>query len=615
MRIALLAGLIALVRLVRRHGDPWLGAARAFTARALRRRIVSLPIQAVLNATRALLPEGLFLGVVLGAGYILGANEHGTALMAAYRIMVAFAAYRLSIAAAHRAIARLASTPLSSITAGRSDKILQSLRLVGRFALAVTIFLVISETTLGRGYLYHVTTRFAWLGSIPIAGILVRSWRDDISDAYLGSYGTGAFAELVRRTRVHWYGFFVAVAAFLAVLVGFAGRSARRFILGFEQSRKALAYLFRRRLEKRAVEQVDSIGTGALPPEVMAKLSTLPIEGDSYALDRYPEMDRFDRALAAWRDEGVAGALLVVGKTGYGKTSWLNVAAARASSVPSARLDLQARVDTEADLYARVSQAVGLPETRDREALAAALREGPRRLVLIDDAQNLFQRGVGTFAAWRALGELVSSTGDRVFWLLSMAHHPFEYLSWAQRGTGIFNEVVQIPAWSEREMADLLLARTNATGWDPVYEDLIVDRLEGVEAESQLVSTAQDYFRLIWDYAEGSPRVALHCWAGSLATDRHKELRVRLFRRPEEDMLEKLSDPQKFVLAAVIWHESITAEEVVRSLRYPRTGCADALRMLGDRGVLAEDAGRYRITTAWWPAVRRYLRRKHLIET
>lgn len=615
--VARLAGLFALIaaaRFVRRRGDGWLGTARALTARHVHRRILSMPIQSVLNALGAVLPDGVFLVAVMGAGAVVGASFHGAMLAAAYESILAYAAYRLASTAAHRTITRVASTPLARITEGRSDKILRSVRLAGRYVFAVSVFLVVSEALLGRGYLYHVAARFAWLGGVPIAAVLIRAWQDDISDAYLASHGKGSLADAVRSTRSRWYGFFVAVLAFLAVLLSFAARSARRFILGFEQSRKALAYLFRRRLERRAVEQSVAAEVVALPDEVTEKLAPDPIDGEPFAIDRYPEMARFDRAFAGW-SEGRAGAVLVVGKTGYGKTSWLNAAASRVAAAPVVRVDLDARLRDEAGLVERLRGPLGAPEAEDVAALAAAIQRGPRRLVIIDDAQNLFQRGVGTLDAFVALDALITSAGERVFWLCAMAHHPHEYLAWARRGTAAFREVIQIPAWTEREIADLLLARTQATGWEPVYEDLLVDDVEGVAAESQLVSTAQDYLRLIWDYAEGSPRVALHCWAGSLVPDGAKQLRVRLFRRPEEDVLDRLTDEQRFVLAGVIWHESITTDEAVRALRYPRLACEEALHNLRDLGVLRADGDRYRVAIAWWPAVRRYLRRKHLIET
>ncbi|MEO5726436.1 MAG: hypothetical protein ABI134_09610, partial [Byssovorax sp.] len=296
-----------------------------------------------------------------------------------------------------------------------------------------------------------------------------------------------------------------------------------------------------------------------------------------------------------------------------GKTSWLNAAAARAGDVQMTRINLDSR-PTAAALVTALAGPLGCDGAADLLALAQALHAGPRRLVLLDDVQNLFQRGVGMLETWKAFTELVAAVGDRVFWLAAIAHHPFEYLAWARRGDDVFRDVVHLPPWTELEIAELLVARTQQTGWEPIYEDLVVDRIEGVDA-TQLLSTGQDYMRLIWDYAEGSPRVALHCWAGSLVPEEAKRLRVRLFRRPEAAFLEQLDDPQKFILACVIWHENAGVEEIVRALRFPRVRCDDTLSRLRERGVLREQGGRYRVSVSWWPTVIRYVRRKHLIET
>lgn len=612
--ITRLLGLVALLmgaRLLKRRGAAGLASARALLLRVIRRRVLATPLAALLAVVAALLGELLFLGVVLALPALAGSLSRSPVLAALYDVLVAYAVYRLAIAAVHRGIARAAG--VAKLDETSSAKILRSVRVVGRYALAVTVFLVLSRAVLGRGYLYHLASRFAWLGAIPIAAVLIRWWRDDISARYLGVRDTGLLADAVRRTRKSWYGFFVAVAAFMVVLASFVAGSARRFVLSFEQSRKALAYLFRWRLERHADDRIATHEAVELPAEVGDLLVDAPVAGESYALDRFPGMARFEATLAAWSARGGLGAFLVVGRTGYGKTSWLNAAATRAGEIPIARIALDAR-PTAAALAQVLAAPLGCDGATDLAALAAALRAGPRRLVLVDDIQNLFQRGVGMLATWKAFAELVAATGDRVFWLAAIAHHPFEYLAWARRGDDVFRDVVHLPPWTEIEIAELLGKRTQQTGWEPIYEDLVVDRLEGADA-TQLLSTGQDYMRLIWDYSEGSPRVALHCWAGSLVPDEDHHLRVRLFRRPDASLLEKLEEAPKFILAGVVWHENVALDDAVRSLRFPRRTCEDAIVRLCDRGVLREQGGHYRVSVPWWPAVIRYLRRKHLIET
>ncbi|MEO5730442.1 MAG: hypothetical protein ABI134_13510, partial [Byssovorax sp.] len=317
-RLLALVVLIVLARLVRRRGEVGLASARALLVRVLHRRLFTTPLSALLAIISALLGELLFLGVVLALPSLAGPLASSPVSTALYGVLVAYASYRLAIAAAHRGIARAASAGVAKLDEESSEKILRSVRVVGRYALAVAIFLVLSRAVLGRGYLYHLASRFAWLGAIPIAAVLIRGWRDDISARDLRARDTGLLADAVRRTRKRWYGFFVAVAAFLVVFASFIAGSARRFVLSFEQSRKALAYLFRWRLERRADDQAAPHDAAWLPAEVRDLLADAPVAGEPYVLDRFPGMARFEAALAAWNERGGLGAFLVAGRTGYG---------------------------------------------------------------------------------------------------------------------------------------------------------------------------------------------------------------------------------------------------------------------------------------------------------
>jgi hypothetical protein len=249
-----------------------------------------------------------------------------------------------------------------------------------------------------------------------------------------------------------------------------------------------------------------------------------------------------------------------------------------------------------------------------RDALIAWLRAGPRRLVLIDDLQRLYLRGVDTRAAWSALSALIIGAGPRVFWICTISRLADEYLRWAARDAAPFRARVELSGWPEEQIAALLRRRTAAAGYTVRYDDLIVDRLEGVESHAQLISTEIEYARLIWDYADGSPAVALESWRSSLVLAEAKRVHVRLFRRPEEAKLEQLTQPQRFILASVVWHHSLTAEEATASLRFGLAACEEALERLRESGVLTKSGPRYRPATTWLPAIGRFLRRNHLIE-
>src|SRR5690606_17913655 len=185
--------------------------------------------QGLLGVLGALLRPLVILGAVLAVGAALGEAMAIGEVAVFHTILVYFALYRLALRAAHAAIAGLMHRRIEEATSAR---VLRSLQLIGRTALAIVVFLTISETILGRGYLYLLVAGFAWICALPIAAILIRWWRESIADAYLVFREQGSLADAVRSSRRRWYGFFVAAAAVAILLIALVGRFIRRFVLG-----------------------------------------------------------------------------------------------------------------------------------------------------------------------------------------------------------------------------------------------------------------------------------------------------------------------------------------------------------------------------------------------
>lgn len=611
-----LLGLLALawatVFARRRHAG-WLEALRGVAARSLRRPSLLRAVQRITQALEAVGVEALTLGAVLLAAILPGIDVQHGPLSILYALFLWYWLYRLAIAVTHRGLAWAASRR-EGISAGTGDKLLRSVQLVMRSGFFVAVLLAIAATIVGRGYLYWVVVRVAWLLVMPVALILIRRWRDDIAEAYLKLRPTGALSRKVGRTRERWVGFFVVIAAFGVVFGAGVVRALRRFVLGFDQTRKALAYLFRRRLEKQ-VEHAPSVVT-LLDPKHLSFFSERAVVDDQLAVPRYPNLDDLEARFVGWREGERVGATLLVGRTGYGKTSWLVAARARLARANPCAIALRERATTAAAVVAALAPALGAPEaTATEDELVTFLRAGPRRVVTVDDAQLVFLRGVDTLDGWQSFSRILERTAESVMWVVAFAHYPWEFARWASTSGEVFRYHVELPPWSETEIAQLLEHRTRASKLEVTYGDLMMDAIEGADVKAQLLSTARDYNRLVWDYAEGSPRVALHVWGRSLVPDGEGRARVRLFRSPDAAVLESLSESTKFVLAAIVWHERLSLDEAAFVLQESPAACDDAFARFLEQGIAEPHEGRWRITARWWPMVVRYLRRKHLIET
>ncbi|MBX3216999.1 MAG: hypothetical protein KF850_33510 [Labilithrix sp.] len=612
--IVALGTLLWVTMFVRRRRSRWLRRARNAAARSVRRPALLRALQRGTSALDAVGGELVSLGAVLVIPQIPGLDVTNTAWSVPYTLLLWYWIYRLALTVTHRSLASAASR--GGVLAGEvGERILRSVRLVGRAAFFFAVLLASSVAVVGRGYLHAVVVRAAWLMAVPIVFILVRRWRDDIASMYLRVQPVGSLSRLVARTRTRWVGFFVVVAAFVVLLGSGVVRALRRFVLGFEHSRKALAFLFRRRLERQVAQGVPG-DEPRLAPEVLEFFSERPVAGGDLAIERYPGLDDFAERLGGWQKGRPGGATLITGRGGFGKTSWLRAAELRCRGVPVTRIDNRRRAILPADVIAVIAAATGAPPSTDEvEELAHYLSSRGKRVITVDDAQLWFVRGAETLEGWRTFVRLMELTGDHVMWVVAFGHYSWELLSWIERGERCFSTVIHLAPWSESEIAKLLERRNDASGLEIVYDDLLIDDAGDGNETARILTTTRDYNRLIWDYSEGSPRVALHVWGRALVHDGPGRARVRLFTNPDAQILEELGEPARFVLAAIVWHGCVSLDEAAATLALPRRACESAFHHLVDREVADLDDGLYRLSPRWWPVVLRYLRRKHLIET
>lgn len=528
-----------------------------------------------------------------------------------YRVAVLYGFYRLLIDAIVATIVRSVRRYLK-ITPARTARLLRSVRTILRVVIAIVVLLVLSSRLLGQGYLYHLVELFAVLAVLLALVSVLRSWQESIADTYLESGPAGRLKEWVRHSRDRWYGVFVAAAS----LVWLSGRAgvflAGEFALRFDQTRKALSFLFRRRIEKQA-ERTGYAETdvGELPERLVAAFSEGPLPESSLLIDRFPGMDRLTQAVQAWRDGAGGGSFVLTGEIGVGRSCWLG--RIETGDLPCTRISLERRVTSDQELAGVIGEAIELDKPDGMQQVRTTLLASPPQMVILDHAQSLFLGRVGGYEAFESFVSLVDATSDHVFWLVSFNRAAYEHIEAVHPDLVGFRHHVRLAPWSEEEIRNLLRARNAYSGVRLTYEDLVVESVEAFGKQERLAETEQGYTRLLWDYSGGIPRVALHFWLRSLVPQEDGHVRVRLFRAPPIEMLEELGDAALFILAAIVVHENLTLREAALVLRYSERMCRIHLRRLTQLGVVRRDGIRYRLTPYWQRAVFRLLKRKNLL--
>ena len=604
------------IRLWLNRGRQWLGA--RVQPRSLMLRVDKAMLLLIAVAHELILLLAVYL---VFDQFLVG--ERGVPELATLRELVyTYAWYRLALAFIHRVLLTAVSR-YRKVSFELNRKILQSLRLIARLALFVAIYLILAQALLGRGALYDIARKLALIGAFLIGWRLLRNWRGEVTRAYLTLSPEGRLAAMVRDSENRTYGLLIAAAAFVFIASRALWVWLRDVVLGFEQTRKALAYLFRRQLEWQSKNQPTPPNPELLPAALQAALTEEPVTQANLRIANYLELDRVLAVATGLAARGPGALVAIVGDRGAGKTTWLMQLRDQLDEALPCRLHAFESRSVGADEMCRqLCSILQLEETFDEKKLIASIRQQPAQVVLLDIGQNLMLRSVGGLAGYELFIRVAQATVDRVLWVVAFAQWPFEYLQRTHPDRDVFDRVIRFNGWSEEQIGELIEVRLAAAGFSADYEQLLLNAQSRAASRRQPQSTpgdaieglAERYHRLVWDYSDGNPRVALHFFRLSLVWKEGRKVIVRLFPIPPASALDVFEARTLFVLACLAQHENVTAAEAARSLCFPLAECQRALQLLHERDFLSrEDGGRYRVTSHWNRAVLRFLQRKKML--
>ena len=565
-----------------------------------------------LRFTIKVAPSALFLLFIYLAFRIIDA---GVVSEVAFlrTLLITYGWYRLILAIIHRYITGSARSRKITVSDELSGRIMRSVRLVLRYVFPVIVFLVLSREVLGRGYLYKVVVDFAWIGAIPLAVILLFRWRPDITAAYLNAFPESALADGIRRSNKSKPGLIKTAIAFVFVTGRWLRKSTSDTLSRFKHTRKAFAYFFRKQLEKQAeADSLSAVEPEPLPESLLATFSEKPVDSD-LRIDHFPGLDRYAKKIDKWKHSGAGTAIALVGESGIGKTTWLREAQERFADVEPIFAEVEITTVSPDAVIEFLGNLLDIQDVTDPEQFIAAVKNGPKRLVILDQCQNLVFRSVGGMEGFKVFGEIIGRTVPHIFWLCAFSQYAWEYADSVMLTRNIFREIYRLTPWDEPVLTAMIDRRMQAAGYTPSFEDLIIDRVEGTEFENEVIRTGERFRRLLWDYSDGIPRVAVHFWLKSLYKPSQNTVKVRLFAAPSPDVLEELNEKTRFVLSALVVHQNLSIAEAAMVLNYPEHVCELIMGFLVDREFVQQNGRRFYVRSQWHRAIVRYLKRKHLL--
>lgn len=474
---------------------------------------------------------------------------------------------------------------------------LRSLRLIGYVAVGLALILVLSARLVGHGTVYGWVLSSCWAAAILVFLVLVRWWRATVFARIGQVRRKSPFQRWALANQTGWKSLASATSAVVYLFASGVARTTRGWALRFGFARRIHAYLFKRELDKLSGE-VTKAALRPLPDELFERL------GPERSSPRWlqTESEPLREELLDGIRNARGGLVAVVGARGAGKTALVHALQAQVAAEGLRCVSLTASPDLTQQLM-DVFRDVQEP---GQEPAA----------VLVDDLHTQIRTCMGGLVALDALLSLARRHSQRTRWIVTLGASIWPYLQRARDTGPLFDRVFRLHPWTEEQLVQLLEDRAGSEQLTLTFEDLLDERPKGedeLERQDALQARRAGYYRLIWDYAQGNPGVALHVFRRALALDTGGLLHVGRLQTPNASELERLPDPAVFALRTLLQRTEATVEELSQLTSLRRETADELVRHALARGYLEETAGRVRITWTWLRDITRLLERRHLL--
>ena len=467
---------------------------------------------------------------------------------------------------------------------------LRSLRLISRVIVTFALILILSARLVGQGTIYKWVFSTCWASAVPITLVLVRWWRDTVFRRIERVRKKSRFQRwaLSHRSGVLSLGA-VAGAAVHLFATG-ALRIGRVWASSFGFVRRIHAYLFSRELDKLA----DDLAEPLRPLSANAMAAFDPDQPSRLWIPPMAELQ--PEALIPLLKEQRGGLFALVGARGIGKTMYLRQLSQNvAGTITFRAADLISSLE---DLSAKLASTVA------------------PQIVMIDDVQELIRTAIGGLSRFDELLMVARQHSGQTVFVLAIDDAIWPFLQRSRGDKPAFDEVIRLSPWTEEKIVQLLEDRASSASLVPTFEDLVDELPAGadeIERQDAVLARKTGYYRLVWDYTNGNPGIALHLFRSALGLDGSGLAHVRRFQVPNIAELDRLPDVAVFTLRAILQRPAESAESVSAATGLRVVEIEDVLRFSLAHGYLEDVAGRLRITWTWLRAIRRLLERRHLL--
>ncbi|AXB31402.1 ATP-binding protein [Vibrio campbellii] len=478
-------------------------------------------------------------------------------------------------------------------------------------AIVAGVILQISIRTLGKGTIYSwiCSAVFFWFVLVTLS--VLRMWRKKVFEAAekLSDRPMWVNWSLRRKDTFLLSIIGTAICAVWIMLHNFKHRVVA-MLSNYTMFSQALAYLFRIEFAKQTGNKGGDTNLARIKGE-QAFQYILPGSEESEVVEYAGEEIKL---LSKHLLTDSPAVCVLSGERGVGTTTFLRTILSKVKNAKP--IYINCPYSGYSELLQELALQIGLEgEVSEIQVLSALRKSDTSYLIAVDNAQRLVKPMVGGLGGLIKLTNLLRRSRRNHRVVMAIEKASWRFVDRARGERLLFDWVVFMPRWNEKQLSALFDTRINQEIENPVtFDGLVVPKQWDQEDITEEERAKQGFYRILWHYSDGNPTVALRFFRLSLRQNKEtQQVVVRLFHAPESQELEKMPKPMLAVLRSIVQLEVASPEELSECTQLSIAEVIGTLRYFQSRGFIEWSEDKARVSDHWFRHITNVLDRQHLL--
>ena len=341
-----------------------------------------------------------------------------------------------------------------------------------------------------------------------------------------------------------------------------------------------------------------------------------PLTDSNLFVGRVNEKQQLINAYNDWSASHFAAAI-VVGEKGSGITSLLNHYLHELGTANKVVCMLSESSISSTDEFIELLNSHLNQKFKSLDELANHLNSAPKKVIVLEKIQKLYQRKVGGFKAINILSELISMTGKNVFWVCSCSRYAWDYLNKTIQLEEHFSHHISLEEFDNKSIVDLIISRHQISGYylefQPPASYYNSKKFKSLNDNEQQELLKSEFFGDLNKIAKSNISLALIYWLRSTKEVSQTTIHIGSLKELNFSFINNLSVQKLQLLHILLLHDGLSETELTMVLGGSVHKTRNMVHPLFEDGIIVLQKHNYHINPLVYRQTVQVLKSKNIL--